>query len=71
MHHDKKQSAGVRQLETLHWVNRLGADKFVVSTGYGQKTYNPISHEDNEAYKYSYTFFHENPTGFVPPNALI
>ncbi|KAG1876934.1 hypothetical protein C8R48DRAFT_668952 [Suillus tomentosus] len=61
----------ISQLEVTHWVDQLGPDKFVTSSGRCRKTYNVIADMPEGETPPGYTFFRDHPLVYGPPNALI
>ncbi|KAG2050995.1 hypothetical protein BDR06DRAFT_1010745 [Suillus hirtellus] len=55
----------------MHWVNQLGPDLFILSTGQFRKTYNLIAEMPARAPALGHTFFREHPAVFAAPNRLI
>lgn len=58
-------------MQVMHWVNQLGPDLFISSTGQFRKIYNLIAEIPAGALALGYTFFREHPAVFAAPNRLI
>ncbi|KAG2099000.1 uncharacterized protein F5147DRAFT_777522 [Suillus discolor] len=59
------------QLDVSHWVDQLGPERLISSTGQCRKTYNVIADIPEGGTLPGYTFFREHPLVYGPPNALI
>lgn len=66
-----KKLNDISHLQVTHWVNQLGPDLFVSSTGRLRKTYNVIAEMPVGTPALGYTFFREHPAVFAAPNRLI
>lgn len=65
------QLSQLSHLQILHWVDQLGPDRHVLTTGRFRKTYNTNADTPEAVSAYGYTFFQEQPSVFSPPNMLI
>ncbi|KAG1874162.1 hypothetical protein C8R48DRAFT_669762 [Suillus tomentosus] len=59
------------QLQILHWVDQLGPDRHVLSSGRFRKTYHTYTDDPDTLNMYSYTFHREHSAMHLPPNAMI
>ncbi|KAG1880593.1 hypothetical protein C8R48DRAFT_767365 [Suillus tomentosus] len=66
-----KKVGSISHLQVMHWVNQLGPDLFISSTGRFRKTYNLIAEMPGGAIAVGYTFFREHAAVFPAPNRLI
>ncbi|KAG2107460.1 uncharacterized protein F5147DRAFT_653322 [Suillus discolor] len=59
------------QLQILHWVDQLGPDRHVLTSGRFRKTYHTYMDDPETLNMYSYTFHREHTAMPSPPNAMI